>query len=165
MSRYRLTVESQKHRAEIAVRGDQFSCEIDDQKITGTILQATPPLYVIRLSDGRIVTCDVTTHGTATTVSWNGQTWPLSVAEIYGEMSLDNGDDGASAELRAPMPGRIVAIPAPVGTEVKRGDPIVVIEAMKMQNALAAPSTGKIQHLHVKPGDAVEAGQLLVVIE
>lgn len=165
MSRYRLTINSQKHRAEIAVRGDHFTCEIDDQKITATILHAAPPLYVTRLSDGRILTCDVTTHGTTTTISYNGQTWPLSVAEVYGEMSLENGDDGATAELRAPMPGRIVAIPAGVGTEVKRGDPIVVIEAMKMQNALAAPSSGTIQHLHVKPGDAVEAGQLLAKIE
>jgi 3-methylcrotonyl-CoA carboxylase alpha subunit len=165
MSRYRLTVESQKHHAEVAVRGDQFSCEIDNQKITGTILHTTPPLYVIRLSDGRILTCDVTAHGPATTISCNGQTWPLTIAEVYGEMSLDNGDDGAATELRAPMPGRIVAIPAAVGAEVKRGDPIIVIEAMKMQNALAAPSTGTLQVIHVKPGDTVEAGQLLAKIE
>lgn len=165
MSRFRLTVDSQKHRAEVTVRGDQFSCEINDETITGTILQATPPLYVIRLSDGRVLTCDVTAHGPTTIISCNGQTWPLNVAEVYGEMSLDNGDDGAAAELRAPMPGRIVAIPATVGTEVKRGDPIVVIEAMKMQNALAAPSTGTIQVIHVKTGDAVEAGQLLAKIE
>ncbi len=164
MSRYRITIDAHRHAAEISVRDQKFTCEIDGEKISGRILQSTPPTYVIRLDDGRVLTCDVTTQGTTTTVSCNGQTWPMAVSEIYGEMSFDNEADGSAAEMRAPMPGRIVAVAVAVGTEVKRGDPVIVIEAMKMQNALTAPSAGSIHVIHVKPGDAVEAGQLLATI-
>lgn len=163
MSRYRLTIDAHHHAAEISVQNQKFSCEIDGQTVTGQILHSTPPTYVIRLEDGRILTCDITTQGTTSTVTCNGQTWPMGVSEIYGE-SIENGEDGSAAEMRAPMPGRIVAVAAAAGTEVKRGDPVIIIEAMKMQNAIVAPSAGTIQIVHVKPGDAVEAGQLLATI-
>lgn len=165
MSRYRIITEGHRHAAEIAVKGNVFTCEIDGRAVCGTLLQADPPLYVVRLDDGRVVSCEVTTQGGQTSIQWQGQRWSATVAEVFGEMSLEDDDHGASAsELRAPMPGRIVAIPLPIGAEVKRGDTVMVIEAMKMQNALSAPRAGTIQVIHVKPGDAVESGQVLAVI-
>lgn len=166
MSRYRITVGDTRHAALFAVEGQKLRCEIDGVMVSGTLLQITPPYYALQLDDGRLITVTITTQGGATLITHNGHTWNGTISEIYGVSTPESDDgDSASTELRAPMPGRIVAIPAAVGTEVKRGDPIVVIEAMKMQNALAAPSTGTIQIIYVKPGDAVEAGQLLAKIE
>lgn len=165
MSRYRITSDNQRHAAEIAVKGNTFSCDIDGKPVRGTLLKADAPLYVVRLDDGRIISCAITTQGGQTAIQWHGQRWSIAVNEVFGEMSLEGDDNEVSAsELRAPMPGRIVAIPAAVGTEVKRGDTVVVIEAMKMQNALSAARAGTIQIIHIKPGDAVESGQLLAVI-
>lgn len=165
MSRYRITSEGHRHTAEIAVKGNVFTCEIDGKPVRGTLLQMDQPLYVVRLDDGRVVTCEVTTQGGQTFIQWQGQRWSTTVAEVFGEMSLEEDENDTSAsELRAPMPGRIVAIPLTVGAEVKRGDTVVVIEAMKMQNALPSPRAGTIQIIHVKPGDAVESGQVLAVI-
>ncbi len=165
MSRYRITSFGSRHAAEITLQGGALTCEIDGKTVRGTILQTAPPAYVIRLEDGRILSCAVTVQGGITSISCNGQLWLISVAEVYGEMSPDNEDSGGTAELRAPMPGRIVAVPVTTGSAVQRGDPIVVIEAMKMQNALSAPRAGTIQQIHVRSGDAVEAGQLLAKIE
>lgn len=165
MSRYRIVTDAQRCAAEIAMKGNAFTCEIDGQPVRGTILQAKAPLYVVRLDDGRIISCEITTQGDQTAIRWHGQRWSTTVNEVFGEMSLDDDDDDTSAaEMRAPMPGRIVAITATVGSTVKRGDAIVVIEAMKMQNALSAQRAGTIQTIHIKPGDTVESGQILVVI-
>jgi biotin carboxyl carrier protein len=63
------------------------------------------------------------------------------------------------------MPGKVVRIVAALGTEVEAGQPVLVIEAMKMQNELKAPKKGKVSKLNVAEGAAVEAGQTLAEVE
>ena len=65
----------------------------------------------------------------------------------------------------APMPGRIVRVLAAAGDEVELRQPIIVIEAMKMENELRAPKAGRVKEVAVEAGASVEAGRLLVVIE
>jgi biotin carboxyl carrier protein len=74
------------------------------------------------------------------------------------------GGDGAK-EVRAAMPGKVVAVLIEAGATVERGQGLLVLEAMKMENEIAAPRAGKIAEVCVKPGQAVEAGELLVRIE
>jgi biotin carboxyl carrier protein len=69
------------------------------------------------------------------------------------------------ARLRAPMPGLIVRIEVEVGHEVKRGDGLIVIEAMKMENELKAPYAGKIKSINVLQSQAVEKNQVLLEFE
>lgn len=66
--------------------------------------------------------------------------------------------------VRSPMPGIIVEVLCQVGSEVKAGDELIILEAMKMQNALTAASDGKIVEIRVKSGDSVGAGEVLIVI-
>ncbi|APP76137.1 acetyl/propionyl/methylcrotonyl-CoA carboxylase subunit alpha [Xanthomonas vesicatoria] len=68
----------------------------------------------------------------------------------------------AGGGLTAPMPGRIVSLTAPVGESVVRGQPLVVMEAMKMEHTLHAPSDGTVQAYLVAEGDLVADGALLV---
>lgn len=70
-----------------------------------------------------------------------------------------------SANVRAPMPGRIVKVLVEVGAALEPGDGVVVIEAMKMENELFAPAAGVVSRVLVGPGDAVERDALLVEIE
>jgi biotin carboxyl carrier protein len=69
------------------------------------------------------------------------------------------------AEVRSIMPGRVTAVLAREGQEVKAGQGVVVVEAMKMENELPAPKDGRVTAVRVKPGETVEAGALLLVIE
>jgi biotin carboxyl carrier protein len=62
------------------------------------------------------------------------------------------------------MPGLVVAIRVKPGDVVAAGQSVVVVEAMKMQNAFTAPVSGRVQSIHVKPGMPVESGQLLVLL-
>ncbi len=70
----------------------------------------------------------------------------------------------AGTALKAPMPGIIVQLLCQVGAEVKAGDEVIVLEAMKMQNALTATNDGKVVEIMVKAGDSVAAGAVLMVI-
>ena len=71
---------------------------------------------------------------------------------------------GAGAVL-AIMPGKIVRVLVEPGQEVKEGDPVCVLEAMKMENELHARQSGVVKAVHVKPGADVEKNQVLVEIE
>jgi 3-methylcrotonyl-CoA carboxylase alpha subunit len=80
-------------------------------------------------------------------------------AQGHGE---ETGGDGA---IRSPMPGKIVAVAVKQGAAVKKGAPLVTLEAMKMEHALAAPFDGVVAELKVKAGDQVAEGVLLVKLE
>jgi biotin carboxyl carrier protein len=71
----------------------------------------------------------------------------------------------APSAVQSPMPGKVVKVLVAVGDEVKSGQGVVVVEAMKMENELKSPKDGKIKAVAVKEGQAVEAGQSLVTLE
>jgi len=73
---------------------------------------------------------------------------------------------GGSGEfnLKAPMPGLVVAVPVAEGQAVRKGDNLVILESMKMQNELKSPREGTVARVKVKPGDGVEQNQILVTI-
>lgn len=74
--------------------------------------------------------------------------------------------EGAPAlgEVRAPMPGRVVAVIVEEGDRVDLGAPLLILEAMKMQNEIPAPLEGVVQEVRVAPGAAVGREDLLLVI-
>jgi biotin carboxyl carrier protein len=74
-------------------------------------------------------------------------------------------DVGGLASIDSPMPGKVIKILAKEGDEVKEGQGIIVVEAMKMENELKTPKAGIVKEIKVKEGDAVEAGARLAVIE
>jgi biotin carboxyl carrier protein len=69
------------------------------------------------------------------------------------------------AEMRAMMPGRVVNLLVAVGDEVAHQQGVLVLEAMKMENEIKSPKAGKVTEIKVSPGQTVEKGELLVVIE
>jgi biotin carboxyl carrier protein len=71
----------------------------------------------------------------------------------------------ASGAVQSPMPGRVVKVLVQAGQAVEQEQPVVVVEAMKMENELRAPKAGKIASVAVKAGDRVEAGAMLLQIE
>lgn len=72
---------------------------------------------------------------------------------------------GASGvAVKSPLPGIIIDVKVQVGDEVKKGQTVVMLEAMKMENAIQAPQDGKITEISVAPGDSVLEGVTLVTI-
>ena len=89
-----------------------------------------------------------------------GDAWPVETVSHAG-VAEGPASDGS---LRAPMPGKIVAAPAAAGDTVTKGQPIVVLEAMKMEHALIAPFDGVVESVSVSVGDQVGDGFVLAVV-
>ena len=71
---------------------------------------------------------------------------------------------GAS-EIKTAMPGKVVRVLAQVGAEIKQGDGVIIVEAMKMQNEMKSPKDGVIKEIRFAEGATVNAGDVLVIIE
>lgn len=69
-----------------------------------------------------------------------------------------------SVEVTAPMPGKVVAVKASVGQAVKKGEVVLILEAMKMENDIVAPEDGTIASINVANGDSVESGAVLATL-
>jgi acetyl-CoA/propionyl-CoA carboxylase biotin carboxyl carrier protein len=74
------------------------------------------------------------------------------------------GGAAHDGDVLSPMPGAIISLPAAAGAAVVRGEVLVVVEAMKMEHALAAPHDGRVDSVAVRVGDQVSVGQLLVSV-
>jgi biotin carboxyl carrier protein len=88
-------------------------------------------------------------------------------AVVNGRRTRRAADASSSGEQRivAPMPGKVLRVLVAAGEDVSAGQPLVVVEAMKMENELASPRAGRVREVAVAEGVSVEAGRLLVVVE
>jgi len=75
-----------------------------------------------------------------------------------------SGGAAGNIKVNSPMPGKIISIKANIGDKLKKGDVILILEAMKMENEIVAPSDGTVASINVTPGQAVEAGTLLATL-
>lgn len=75
-----------------------------------------------------------------------------------------SGTEG-NIKVSSPMPGKILSIKAEIGQTVKRGDVILILEAMKMENEIVAPQDGTVASINVNAGQSVEAGDLLATLK
>jgi len=103
-----------------------------------------------------------------------GRRWALILdgetyaAEVGGRSQPAGVPGGAAAgigEVRAPMPGLLVAVRVAEGAEVALGQPLIIMEAMKMQMEIRAPRAGTVRQVHAAPGQEIAGGQLLTTIE
>ncbi len=98
-------------------------------------------------------------------IEWRGRTVLVRVEDDLAERArLARAQHAGPLALRSPMPGTVVKILVEAGQVVTLEQPVLIIEAMKMQNELAAPLSGTVIDLRVRPGQAVEADQILLEI-
>ena len=84
------------------------------------------------------------------------------IAQILEQLGMDMDLTEEINELIAPMPGAIIDVAVKEGDEVKTGDTLLILEAMKMENIIKSPTDGTIQKLHVEKGNNVEKNQVLI---
>lgn len=115
---------------------------------------------------------DVTVNGETFQVQMEKPEVPEKKKVELGKPVEEASDDAAPAAqvnaanaVKAPLPGTITSIEVAVGQEVKAGDTVVVLEAMKMQNSIEAEKDGKVTAIAVKVGQAVLEDDPLVVVE
>lgn len=85
---------------------------------------------------------------------------PVAAAPVAAPAPVASGAAG-SVKIAAPMPGKILAVKANAGQAVKKGDVVMILEAMKMENEITAPEDGTVASINVAVGDSVESGDTL----
>lgn len=84
---------------------------------------------------------------------------------LLKELGMENLNTSAVNDLKAPMPGLVLAIKVKVGDVVSKGDPLLILEAMKMENILKASSDATVKSVNVEIGKAVEKNEILIAFE
>jgi len=99
----------------------------------------------------------------------DGDDWHVLCDGIYRRLSLkpelSDADEEAAGSLTAPMPGRIVKVMAKAGAKVGKGEPLLILEAMKMEHTITAPTDGTVKTIHYGAGEQVLEGAELVTLE
>ena len=100
-------------------------------------------------------------HGTETVVFVDSEGWAF---EEIDPLMPPAGEDPSAGKLTAPMPGRITRLLVEPGSKVRRGEPLIVVEAMKMEHTIVAPTDGVVAAVRFRVGELVEEGAELIAL-
>jgi len=96
----------------------------------------------------------------------NGRKYSASIKDKFDQLleqlGMNQSNDGRVNQIKAPMPGMILEVFIEKGSQVAKGDKIIVLEAMKMENIIKSPGDGIVKSITVKKGDRVEKNQVLI---
>lgn len=153
----------EKHEIQVKRDGGRVTADVDGRSYE---LEASEPekgVYLFK-HENRVHELYVAPDGSVTA---NGHQFEVSISDpkrlSHKGAAGDHGD--GMAEIKTAMPGKIVRILLSEGDAVEKGDGVIVVEAMKMQNEMKSPKAGTIKELRFEEGATVNAGDILVVIE
>ncbi len=163
--KYVTTIGGKEYTIEIIDKGhlslDGKVMDVDFESISGQ------PVYSLVL-DGKSYEAYVYPGEDEWQVLLLGQQYPIKVEDERQKRLRSAGggplQESGEFQLKAPMPGLVIAINVLEDQEVQKGQVLVILESMKMQNELKAPRAGKIERVKVKAGESVEQRQILLTI-
>jgi len=165
---YEIQLDQQSHPVAVTADGEgRYTVKVADREYTVDLTEPQPDLFSMLL-DGKSYEVGVDLTAEDCSLYVYDQFFQLKVLDPR-MMALRGkaGDDlvGGRAEILSPMPGKVVKLLAGAGDEVTKGQGIVVVEAMKMENELKSPKDGKVTEIMVEEGQAVDASAVLMVVE
>jgi 3-methylcrotonyl-CoA carboxylase alpha subunit len=141
------------------VCGDQ-TIDVDVREGEGEVEPLGPGTFVFRQGDRR-ETFHCVRDGDTVHLFWRGRAYRLEEETEKSRASHRHAGGG----LEAPMPGKVIAVKVAAGDTVMKGDELLVVEAMKMENAVRAPREGRVKSVSAQVGDMVSPGVVLVELE
>ena len=163
-------VEGGRYQLTLQQSGTKVSAEIDGRRYEARAHETGSGNYLL-IADGRVYECRVERErGEKETVevSVSSHAYRVTLTDpkrLRGANDSSTHTGDASAQIVAPMPGKIVRVLVEAGARVEAGDGLVIVEAMKMQNEMKSPMAGTVTALHAETGATVNAGDVLVVVE
>lgn len=163
--KYIAIVNQQEYVIEI---GQEGLIEVDGQEFKVDYEQLSEGGILSLLLNNRSLEAIVEEREEAWEVLIHGELYTVTVQDERAyRLAKERGittDDAGEAIVKSPMPGLIIAIPVVVGQSVKKGDKVVILESMKMENELRSPKDGTIANIYIEPGVSVEKNQILLAI-
>lgn len=142
---------------------NQYNVTIDGKTYQVEAFPSTGRITLIR--DGRSMDLQVEQRGEKTNVRLpqGRATHELMSERVYDlQVALGGGPGSVKPELKSPMAGKVVLVPVEEGQEVKEGETLIIVEAMKMENEIRAEADLVVKSIKVDAGDLVEPGQILM---
>jgi biotin carboxyl carrier protein len=82
--------------------------------------------------------------------------------ELLEQLGMDASSSGKVSEIKAPMPGLVLDVMVAAGDEIKEDQPLLILEAMKMENVIKSPSDNTVKKVSINKGDSVEKNEILI---
>lgn len=162
---YDIAIDGKHYRLDLNQVDGRWSCRLDGREFEVDAVLARRDVLSLRIGNKAYeVKCERVGNDT--------HIWVGSMrygAEVRDPRSLRgrvrSADEHGPKKLTAPMPGKVVRILVAQGDEVEAGAGVLVVEAMKMQNEVKSPKKGTIQKIQVQEGSAVNAGDVMAIVE
>ncbi len=157
--RFDVVFEGESYRVEVGenlqirIEGEEFTPQVQPQD-GGYSVSLGRTRYRFRL-DGR----SLFLNGAPLDVVFRGYLPSSSLAQRPVLEGM------VATPVRAPMPGRVIALLVHPGAQVRKGTPLLILEAMKMQNEIPSPADGEVQEIRVGPGDTVSKEDVLLIVQ
>lgn len=155
-------------KTDISTSGTSFAGSLNDKAVSGDIIRISPYQFHI-IHNNTSYNVDViklNAEEKTMVIKVNSVKFNLLLKDKYDELlhtlGLDNLASKKVADVKAPMPGMVLNVLVNEGMEVKKGDTLIVLEAMKMENILKSPTDGVIKKVSAVKGNAVEKNQVLI---
>lgn len=149
---YNVTIEHKKNYFYVIYNNTEYKVKAEEIK---------PGHLKIKIGD-RLIKSVITEGEKEKFVFVDGAVFKVKSIELTGVKKTNKKEDG---DLSSPISGKVVSIKTKVGTSVKKGDVLMVIEAMKMEYLIRAPYDGKVKKINFKEKDQIEIGQETVDLE
>ena len=146
---------------DLTPNGKGYTATVEDKTVSVEIVRAENGKLDLLIDGSHVIAC-VSSDGAKRWITINGQTFVLTKSS--GTKRSSAGAELAS-ELAAPMPGQIRSVNVIEGDAVKKGQTLLVLEAMKMEIRIQAPRDGMVKKLFVKQGQTVDREQILIELE
>ena len=162
-------IGSDKHDVEIKREDGKVFANVDGREYELETSEPEPGVFLFK-HEGRVFEAVVTrpgARGKATHVRIGSDEFEIRLTDpkrLRGTLREGEHADGI-VEITTAMPGKVVRVLVEAGAEIAKGDGVLVVEAMKMQNELKSPKDGRIKEIRVTDGATVAAGDILATIE
>jgi biotin carboxyl carrier protein len=152
-----------------ALKANEFLFQLDESDLDATdIVEISPGVYSV-IQNNQSVMVKVLPKGADAKllrVEVNGEPFDIQIKDSLDQQLDTLGFNKISGKkvntVKAPMPGLVIDVAVSEGQELKEGERLLILEAMKMENSILMPNDGQVKRVLVKPGQAVEKGQVLV---
>ena len=166
---YSITVnESPSLITNLKINGNLFEGTLNDKTVSGSFIKINNyQFHLIHNSISyNVDVIKMNAEEKLLVIKINSLKFNLQLKDKYDELlhslNMDNLTAKKISDVKAPMPGMVLQILVQEGTEVKKGDALIILEAMKMENILKSPSDGIIKKIIAGKGKAVEKNEILI---
>lgn len=162
MSDHVLTIDEVAHTVWLSRSGHGYQLHAGDAAVAVALEDADALGATLKVG-GRSERVVIAVHGDDVHVHLDGNAYTLRYSDALKRLS-QHGLGAADDSVLAPMPGTVVALQVAAGAAVTRGEPLLVIESMKLETTIAAPRDGVVQAVHVELGRSFERDAILVTL-